>query len=74
MHLSGSAMRPILLQLAKALPQFGDGLAEALPEESDDGDLTRVDLTSWRPWNGGQVWSAASAPRPASRRGRRRHR
>ncbi len=74
MHLSGTAMRPILLQLAEALPQFGDGLAAALPEESDDGDLMRVDLTSWRPWNGGQVWSAASTPKPASRRGRRRRR
>ncbi len=71
MHLSGTAMRPILLQLAKALPQFGDGLAEVLPEETEDGDLMRIDLTSWRPWNGGQVWSPASAPKPANRRGRR---
>ncbi len=72
MHLSGSAMLPVLMQLAKALPQFGDGLAEALPGDADEDDPVRVDLASSRTWSGGQTWAAVSPPKPAGRRTRKR--
>jgi len=44
-----------LLALGAAVPQFGDGLAEALPKDRAKGP-TRVDLTATRSWGGGQVW------------------
>jgi hypothetical protein len=49
LHLSGIVLRSRLLQLAKALPQFGDGLMEALPPAPADGVAEapmRVDLVS----------------------------
>jgi len=72
MHLSGSLMRSRLEQLAAALPQFGDGIAEVLPEKAtaqadSKAELPiRVDLVSTHPWGGAQIWTAAAA-RPAVR-------
>jgi AsmA protein len=58
MHLTGTVLRARLLALAGALPQFGDGLEDALPDETE-GPL-KVDLVSNRTWAGGQTWSAAA--------------
>jgi len=66
MHLSGTVLRTRLLDLAKALPQFGDGLEEALPPAPAEGAVEapiHVDLVSNRGWNGDQTW-ATSATRP----------
>ncbi len=72
MRLTGPLVRSRLLALAAALPQFGDGLAEALP--AGDGEVpVRVDVQSARPWGGAQTWTAVPVP-PAPvkrRRGRR---
>jgi len=67
LRLSGSVLRTRLLQLAKALPQFGDGLEEALPAVPEGETVEvpiRVDLVSNRSWSGGQTWSAETS-RPA---------
>jgi AsmA protein len=76
LHLSGIALRSRLLQLATALPQFGDGLEEALPVAPADGVAEtpmRVDLVSNRGWNGGQTWTAVAVkPTKGRRTGRRR--
>ena len=74
MHLTGGVLRKRLLLLAEALPQFGDGLASALPAAllpADELTPIRVDLTSHRPWLGGQVWTSTQAQplRRARRRG-----
>ena len=76
MHLSGSVMRSKLLQLAAALPMFGDGLAEALPDEpaetkAEAETAIKVDLVSTRPWFGPQSWTAVAAPHESGRRRRR---
>lgn len=55
LHLTGMAEFSKLLALGAAVPQFGDGLAEALPKDRAKGP-TRVDLTATRSWGGGQVW------------------
>jgi hypothetical protein len=72
MHLTGQVLRSRLMQVAVALPQFGDGLEAALPpaatSESVEAPI-RVDLVSTRTWAGGQSWSAATV-RP--QQGRRR--
>jgi AsmA protein len=76
MHLSGALLRSRLIDLATALPQFGDGLAEALPDEDETAKTEvpiRVDLVSTHPWNGPQVWTPATA-RPAARTNSRRKR
>ncbi len=71
MHLSGSVVRARLLQFAAALPQFGDGLEDALPDPPDDtasdGPI-RVDLASTHPWGGVQVWKPVAAPKAVPRR------
>jgi AsmA protein len=61
-HLTGSALPSRLLALGAALPQFGDGLADALPPPSKDAPARaelpiRLDLTSTRQWFGPQTWS-----------------
>ena len=73
MHLSGTVLRTRLLELAKALPQFGDGLEEALPAASDEEGPLRVDLVSNRNWAGVQTWSAETTrvPKKARRSGHR---
>jgi len=72
-HLSGAAMRTRLLEFAAALPQFGDGLEDALPPAPDETDNKtetpiRVDLASTHPWGGAQTWTAVVTPRPSVRR------
>lgn len=59
MHLSGTVMRERLMALARALPQFGDGLEEALPEADEVEGPVRVDLVSSRTWAVGQTWGEA---------------
>ena len=84
LHLTGSALPDRLAVLAHALPQFGDGLAEALPAPQPKAlpAPIRLDLTATRPWNdvlsgsgtGPQVWQQAPVrPAPAPRRTSRRH-
>jgi hypothetical protein len=78
MHLSGPALRSRLLQLAAALPQFGDGLETALPPLPDapkpDASLTpasspepeqplHVDLIATRTLGGGQIWQTVPEAR-----------
>ena len=79
MHLSGPVTRARVLQLAAALPLFGDALAEALPlpaSTPDRSDATepamRVDLVSSRPWGGNQSWTAGTPAKPSVRRKARR--
>jgi AsmA family len=72
MHLSGAAMRTRLLEFAAALPQFGDGLAEALPPVPDETESKaeapiRVDLAATHPWGGAQSWTPVAAERPTVR-------
>jgi len=74
MRLSGTVLRTQLMQLAQALPQFGDGLEAALPEAVDaEVEVPiRVDLASTRSWAGGQTWEAAAVkPVKAPRHSRR---
>ena len=79
MHLTGTALRSRLLALGKALPQFGDGLARALPDltgpttsaAKTSEALIRLDLTSQRLWLGGQTW-ALTPHTPPVRKPRRR--
>ena len=70
LHLTGSVLRSRLLALAAALPQFGDGLREALPAQTDDAPEipTRVDLVANRPWSGIQTWTPSPAARTPTRR------
>jgi AsmA protein len=73
LHLAGLAMRSRLMQLAQALPPFGDGLDAVLPPESDPetGETPiRIDLTSSRTWTTGQTWTTAPV-RPVKSRKRR---
>ena len=77
MRLTGAVLRSRLEALAAAMPQFGDGLAEALgpvaggvaaPEQP-----VRLDLQAVRAWGGAQTWSAVAPPvvPVKKRRGRR---
>ena len=56
LHLTGMASTARLLGLGAAIPQFGDGLAAALPTNRATGPF-RVDLTATRPWHGTQTWT-----------------
>ena len=72
LHLSGMAAPKKLLALGAALPQLGDGLADALPAELDIP--ARFDLTATHAWNGQRLWHPTeSTPqrRPVGRRTRR---
>ncbi|MGH9122005.1 MAG: AsmA family protein [Acidimicrobiales bacterium] len=67
LHLTGMASTARLLALAAAIPQFGDGLAAALPTNRATGPY-RIDLTATRPWHGPQTWIAnLPSPTPARR-------
>jgi len=60
MHLAGPVVRTQLLALGRALPQFGDGLAETLPAAPKTPETPiKLDLTATRPWGGPQTWSPA---------------
>jgi len=69
LHLTGPVVRSRLLQLATALPQFGDSLDAALPPEGPIDTPIHVDLVANRTWNTGQTWAPASA-KPAKGRQR----
>jgi hypothetical protein len=60
LHLTGMATASRLLALSEALPQLGDGLADAVQANRANGPF-RVDLVATRSWGGAQVWSDASA-------------
>lgn len=72
LHLSGMASTARLLALGSALPEFGDGLARALPVTHTTVPAP-IDLTATRSWGGAQVWASTSA-HPAVRRSRRTRR
>ena len=69
MRLTGMVLRSKLMELAKAMPVFGDGLGAAVPAvpsaEKPLGRVVeskvvetpiRVDLAATRQWGGSQVW------------------
>jgi hypothetical protein len=67
------------MTLAKALPQFGDGLQAALPVVATEEEAAatvetpiRVDLVSSRTWAGGQTWKTAAGKPRVKRKGSRR--
>jgi AsmA family len=60
LHLTGMATTERLLDLGEAIPQFGDGLADALPMSRAAGPF-KVDMVANRNWGGVQVWTDASA-------------
>lgn len=64
LHLTGPVLRSRLMQLATALPQFGDGLDAALPPAGTSDAPIHVDLVANRTWENGQKW-AATATKPA---------
>ncbi len=79
LHLSGMISIPRLLALAADAPQFGEGLAAALPKNRAAGP-TRLDLTAHRPWGSAQLWTDTlnhpappPQPRPTRRRSRLTH-
>lgn len=70
LHLAGPVMRDRLLQLAAALPPFGDGIEAALPAAPAAGTVEapiRIDLTANRTWTTGETWTA-TATKPAKGR------
>jgi AsmA protein len=69
LHLSGMVTSSRLLALGAALPEFGDGLAKALPANHAAGPF-RVDLTAVRPRGGVQIWTEAPV-RPIARHSHR---
>ncbi len=70
LELSGTAMLPRLVALGKAVPQFGDGLQEVLPEKIT-AEPVRIDLTATRSWGGAQAWVDGTASKPVAGRTRR---
>ena len=61
LHLTGAVQRSRLVQLATALPQFGDGLDAALPPPGTADTPIHVDLVANRTWANGQTWATAVA-------------
>ncbi|MEO8737169.1 MAG: AsmA family protein [Edaphobacter sp.] len=72
LHLTGAASSSRLLALGAALPEFGDGLAKALPANHATGPF-RIDLIAVRPWAGAQGWTE-TPQHPATRRSHRARR
>lgn len=84
MKLTGLVLRSNLMELATALPVFGDGLEAALPAApatekpalkstgaKDTGDAetpVRVDLVATRTWGGPQAWTPVTTKRAERRR------
>ena len=60
LHLTGMASTVRLLALGSAIPQLGDGLAEALPSNRAAGPF-RIDLTATRQWGSAQTWTDNTA-------------
>jgi hypothetical protein len=74
LRLTGPATVAILRQMAKAVPQFGDGLAPLLEELAPAPPAgapaapslpIRVDLTATRTWGGSQTWIQTAILSPA---------
>jgi AsmA protein len=75
LHLSGNVLRSRLLALATSIPQFGDGLADALPAPPPPSvapaaspakaQPIHIDLTSTHLWDGVQSWSKTATKTPA---------
>jgi hypothetical protein len=79
LRLTGAVLPATLLQMAKAVPQFGEGLALLLekiaPAPPAGAQVVpavpiHVDLTAARTWGGAQTWTQAS-PSPPTRSHRR---
>ena len=68
LHLAGNATPQRLAALTTALPPFGDGLRQALPETTE---MMRLDLTATRPWGGVQTWQSVPERAAPKRRHRR---
>jgi AsmA protein len=68
LHLTGTTVPAKLLALGTALPQIGDGLADALPPSTTP---VRVELTSTRTWGGPQTWKPTGKAAEATARRRR---
>jgi hypothetical protein len=62
-YLTGMASTARLMALTTALPQLGDGLAEALPTNRAAGPF-RIDLTATRRWGQPQIWTDTSPHLP----------
>ena len=75
MRLTGMVLQSRLMELGKALPQFGDGMEAALPVvvaspvKTEEAPV-KVDLVGTRIWGGGVRWEAAKVV--VVKRGRRR--
>ncbi len=73
LNLTGMASAARLLALGSAIPQFGDGLALAIPNNRATV-VFRIDLTASRSWGGLQIWTdntlstAAARPRHSGHR------
>ena len=72
LHLAGLAMRKQLLELAAAVPPFGDGLEQALPPAATGDAPIHVDLTANRTWTAGETWTQATSKPTKTRRPARR--
>ncbi|HKO20843.1 MAG TPA: AsmA family protein [Acidobacteriaceae bacterium] len=80
LHLTGSALPSRLLELGKAIPQLGEGLADCLPSPTASTDSTantgsateaadapvHVDLTATRTWGSPQSWCPVPVSSSAS--------
>jgi AsmA protein len=58
LRVTGAVVLSKLLALGAALPQFGDGMEQALPKSRVTGPV-KVDLTATRAWGGAQSWQEA---------------
>ena len=75
LHLSGTFLRSRLMEMAKALPQFGDGLEEAVPVVGDGKAVElpiKVDLIGNRNWSGGMLWAPVVKVASGRRESRKR--
>jgi AsmA protein len=68
MRLTGMVLRARAMALGKALPQFGEGLAPAMPEQDGVEIPAKVDLIATRAWGGAQTWVAMVVPKKMKRR------
>lgn len=67
LHLSGGVLASRLSALGTAIPQFGDGLVEALaiqPATKGKENPVIIDLTSERNWGGAQSWMKTPSSTP----------
>lgn len=73
LHLAGPVLRSRLMQLATALPQFGDGLEAVIPPAGPADAPIHVDLVANRTWSNGQAWTTNVA-KPTKARKHTAHR